>query len=192
MNELQIFRNSQLNYSEIEQLAIIGRMTITMAKAMEEAENEEKKKAIELLKLVSEVNACLQCDELNSVLFGIWEYCIRETQKTEFYYHWLFNKYIGDIITGCKPVKRRNDGRNIPDSWVEIEGNVLPVEVKFNNFDKRALNQLLRYVKTYKTIFGIAVARNLTVELPLGIWFVSIADLEKKHREKQKEIRIAL
>lgn len=108
------------------------------------------------------------------------------TEKSlEFYYQHLFDKYANLIIKDCKVIKKPYAGNLMPDSWIEIDGEFMPVEVKRRMFDKKALEQLEGYMNYYKTVRGVAVAKELRVDLPENILFVSINELEKVDRHAQ-------
>ena len=98
-------------------------------------------------------------------------------QKNEFYYQKLFKENYSKIRKG-QVIKNKNDGHNFPDAWVEENGYIIPVEVKLRKFDPKALKQLLRFMKAYGSLKGIAVARELSVKLPHNIEFISFSELE--------------
>lgn len=66
----------------------------------------------------------------------------------------------------------KNCAKYQPDAWVTKEGQLIPVECKLTNFDHKALLQLIKYMKHYGAVNGIAVAKNLCCELPENITFV--------------------
>lgn len=101
---------------------------------------------------------------------------VRETWKNEFHYQNLFKEKCESLGYG-KPITRKSNLKDIPDAWVERNGEEIPVEVKLRDFNESALNQLLRYISSYKTKRGIAVGEKLTVELPENIEFVSLDQL---------------
>lgn len=51
----------------------------------------------------------------------------------------------------------------------------MPVEVKAEHFNGRALSQLMGYMRLYDTKGGIAVAPRLTAELPPEVLFIPVA-----------------
>lgn len=102
---------------------------------------------------------------------------IRETSKNEFYYQKLFKEKCESLGYG-KPTTRKSNLKDIPDAWVERNGEKIPVEVKLRDFNESALDQLLRYISSYKAKRGIAVGEKLTVELPANIEFVSLDQLK--------------
>lgn len=101
---------------------------------------------------------------------------VRETWKDEFYYQNLFKEKCESLGYG-KPITVKSNLKDIPDAWVERNGEKIPVEVKLRDFNEHALNQLLRYISSYKAKRGIAVGEKLTVELPDNIEFVSLDQL---------------
>lgn len=103
--------------------------------------------------------------------------------KNEFYYQDMFNKNYSKIRKG-KVIHKKSDGLNIPDSWVEKDNKIIPVEVKKEEFNQKALKQLLRYMKTYNCKNGIAVAKKLTINLPKEIEFISIKELEEANEQR--------
>ena len=117
-----------------------------------------------------------------AVAFGV----AQKFQRNEFYYHNLFIQNFSKIRNG-KVVSYLNDNKNIPDVWVEYKNNETPVEIKLHNFNKKALNQLLRYMDCYKAPNGIAVGEKLTVDLPSNVEFISLEELENADLSKQEE-----
>ena len=61
-----------------------------------------------------------------------------------------------------------------PDFWVELDGVVMPVEVKKGKFNDRALDQLLGYMQAFGCDQGIAVGATLTATLPQNVRFVCV------------------
>lgn len=86
--------------------------------------------------------------------------------------HTWFKREGWKKLDGYKPVRKKSDSGNIPDAWLEHNGDFVPVEMKLNSFDNSALSQLNRYVDFYGASEGVAVADNLTCELPNNITFV--------------------
>ena len=73
----------------------------------------------------------------------------------------------------------KSDGRNIPDAWVSNGTENIPVEMKKGTFNKKALSQLQRYLSKYKCNKGIAIGRDLSVEIPDNIQFIDISEVKK-------------
>lgn len=102
---------------------------------------------------------------------------MEKLEPNELDYQKLFN-CVYPYISNSKIISVKHDGKNIPDSWILKEKEKIPVEVKKDNFDNKALEQLKRYIRVYKCKHGIAVAKYLTIEIPDNIIFVSIKELE--------------
>lgn len=96
----------------------------------------------------------------------------------EYTIQYMFDDYANLVIPGAKVIQKKHDGKNIPDAWIKLNGEEIPVEVKFQYFNEKAMNQLNRYVKAYKCNRGVAVGRELTADLPEGYIFVSIDELK--------------
>ena len=107
----------------------------------------------------------------------------------EYHYQRLFKKYAPVLIPGCEVVSVPSDKHNIPDAWIELDGENCPVEVKCLNFDAKALSQLQRYLDAYGAKRGVAVATNLKVDLPQNIIFISMAELMTIHNLNEKTQR---
>lgn len=102
----------------------------------------------------------------------------RNNQRNEYGLYPLFEKNIKEILGNkAKIVKRKNHPDHMPDFWVQIDKETMPVEIKIKNFDKKALRQLKRYMEFYKTNRGVAVGERLATTLPNNIIFVSTREL---------------
>lgn len=125
----------------------------------------------------------------STLIMVLKQYIYTVPHFNEFYYQWLFDRYANKLIPNAKIVNKKTDGYNIPDSWVEISGKLCPVECKKDSFDSKALCQLKRYMETYGSESGIAVGKDLGVELEENIIFISLSDLEKEAilEDTQKE-----
>ena len=183
MNELQIFENEER--SEIQIVTKDGKkeyfvdgVKIDRFKLLAMACKEENKKnAWELMRIAS-IMFHPQDDKVFNCLYGAVAMDIaRNFTKNEFYYHTIFKKNYSKIRDG-KVVKNETDGHNIPDAWVERNGHIIPVEIKLGKFGRKALQQLNRYMKVYRSTKGIAVARELSIKLPKNVEFVSFSELE--------------
>ena len=100
------------------------------------------------------------------------------SMRNERNYQEKFNEKVEYIFPEYKLIKRKNNPKHIPDAWVEQDGEEIPVEMKLNDFNEKALKQLRRYMNVYKTNKGIAIGKNLTVDLPSDIRFISLDELE--------------
>jgi hypothetical protein len=88
------------------------------------------------------------------------------------------NKFFDGLskyIPGAVKVERKGSEGNIPDGFIEIYGEVIPVEVKRDAFTYKSLVQLSRYIKHWKCKRGVAVARSLDCKLPEHIIFVQVS-----------------
>lgn len=85
-----------------------------------------------------------------------------------------FAANIGDFIPGGKLVKRTANGNNIPDFFVEIEGEVCVGEIKLDRFIGSSKKQLRRYMDFYSSPHGFAVASELVVALDTDMTFIKI------------------
>lgn len=134
---------------------------------------------IESLKLLKSVDILFDdLDEKYDLLY----LCVRNQlfnihHRDEFYYQHLFQNFADKL--GYKIVSHKNNKKDIPDAWVEKDGEIIPVEVKLNSFDNHSLKQLNRYIKVYNCNKGIAIGRNLSVTLPDNIEFISLSDIER-------------
>lgn len=77
-------------------------------------------------------------------------------------------------------------GPNQPDCL--IKG--IPLEAKVFDFNEKALKQLQRYMKKYKSNFGLAAGSELTVLLPESIFFIQVKFNDREYViENLKETR---
>lgn len=124
-----------------------------------------------------------------SFCFARKRYYMFKNQPNEAYYQNLF-KEIYPLMSGASIVEIKHDKENIPDAWVNYNGENIPVEIKKDKFNKKALSQLQRYIKAYNAKKGIAVGMELTIELPENIQFVPISSLieyKNKSLDESKE-----
>lgn len=103
-----------------------------------------------------------------------------EMLKDEIYYQNIFKSHIKEIL-GEKYtlVSIKSDGRNIPDAWVSNDIENMPVEMKVGSFNKRALQQLQRYLEKYSCNKGIAIGKEPSIEIPSNIQFINISEVKK-------------
>jgi hypothetical protein len=120
----------------------------------------------------------------------------QDCSVNEFTIQGLFKEHISEIIPGAKPVTNiKKDFHNKPDAFISFNSNKpIPVEVKLNQFNQKALNQLKRYCKAFKTRKGVAVGSECVVDLPPGFIFIANSELlkfrdeyEDKHGDSPKE-----
>lgn len=107
---------------------------------------------------------------------------------SEFVLHDLFKEHISEVIPGAKIAKVKKSRKHIPDAFICFDkGKAIPVEIKRDDFDQKALNQLNRYCKAYKSTRGVAVGEKCTVKLPNRFIFVENEDL-LCFREEEEEV----
>ena len=85
-----------------------------------------------------------------------------------------FYRNLRFLLPDSKRVYPETGSRSVPDGFVVVGGELAPVECKLRTFDERALAQLLGYMDAYRCSTGVAVAQNLSVDLPDSIRFVKI------------------
>lgn len=147
--------------------------------AMADKANNEKT-AWEFMKIASKLFHP-QDDETFNTLYGCVALNIAFSfAKDEYYIHSIFKKNIKKLLgNDAEIVRVKNNPKHIPDAWVKQNNEMIPVEMKFNEFGLKALNQLTRYMDFYKTNKGIAVGLKLAVILPANITFIPIKQIEK-------------
>lgn len=97
---------------------------------------------------------------------------------SEFTLHDLFKEHLSEVIPGAKIAKVKIKQSHIPDAFIQFGKNKpFPVEIKRDNFDQKALNQLNRYCKAYNSTRAVAVGEECTVKLPSKFIFVSNQEL---------------
>lgn len=193
MNEMQIFQNEQFKDMDLsEQLQRFGLMAAYLAMASELANDDFLMSAERMLKAACcDLGGSYSNSKLFDALYAAVRYYVygcRSDSKNEYYYHYLFNKYAPKIIDRCKIIKGKYNAHNQPDSWIELNGEEIPVEIKYRCFNKSALKQLQRYMTAFDAKKGVAVGRTLTVELPDNIIFVSNDELDFYDIERYEKI----
>lgn len=185
---LQIFENAE--FGKVRVVEVVGGMKYLVI-------GNEKIDKFKLLALASKISlqdktAAQQVLELASILHhpendfvfnelygNVAMEITRNSIITEEYLYSRFNKSVKKIFgNDAKIVKKKNNPRHIPDSWIIANNNLMPVEMKLRTFDKKALKQLQRYMDFYECAYGVAVAEKTNVELPKNIKFVFIDELE--------------
>lgn len=64
----------------------------------------------------------------------------RNNSINEFTIHEIFKENINNIFNGkAKQIIKKNNMRHIPDVWIEIDDEEIPVEIKLHEFNKKAL-----------------------------------------------------
>ena len=99
--------------------------------------------------------------------------------ETEASLYTRFEEKAPEILGGdAKIVRVKVKPKHRPDSWVRMNGNNIPVEIKLGKFDAKALKQLQRYMSVYESSLGIAVGERATVDLPENVIFISTKELK--------------
>ena len=142
--------------------------------------NEDKKTAWEVLKLASMLYHPEDDFAFNELYGAVAMDITRKSIEREWDIYSRFDKKIKKLFgPNARVIKKKNSPRHMPDRWVSIEGNIMPVEIKLHKFDRRALSQLKRYMDFYNCTHGIAVAKSLDVKLPENITFISTDELKE-------------
>ncbi|MEE3508156.1 hypothetical protein QN399_18115 [Pseudomonas sp. 10C3] len=81
---------------------------------------------------------------------------------TEFDIHRKFFTNLDAYLPGAVRLIKKSDPLHIPDGWVKLSGEILPVEVKRDAFTKASARQLARYIEYYGVGKGVAVAASFT------------------------------
>lgn len=106
--------------------------------------------------------------------------CLASIKNYTFYYeheeylYTVIRKQLQTLIPGAKIVTRDIDILNRPDFFLELNNELVVVEVKKDVIDAKAILQLARYMKVYKTKTGIVMAPELTGKLKKGMSFVAV------------------
>ena len=190
MNEIQIFNNPE--FGEVRTMTDIENKTIErlmkldefslLALAVDYALDEKKEEAWIILhyadrKANHDDGVYIKLRTAVGIMVAI-----SKTKIDEYHYHALFRKYFNRVLgDGAEIVYKRSDGKNIPDAWIRMDGEDIPVEIKKNSFNAKALQQLQRYMKAYQCNKGIAVGRDIKIDLPSNILFISLERLEAEH-----------
>lgn len=184
MNELQIFNSEEFGEVKIvkedngKMNCYMNGILIDRFKLLACAMNEEdEEEAWKIIQTASRVFHPMDDRIFNSMYLSCVTYITEKFSKNEYYYHGMFNRVYSKIRKG-KVVRKKSDGINIPDSWVERDGFIIPVEIKIGEFDEKALKQLNRYIQTYGSKCGIAVGRTISVDLPSNVEFISLYEME--------------
>jgi len=95
--------------------------------------------------------------------------------KDELYYQELYKQHIKLIHPKYVLTTRKSINSKFPDAWLKDRNDeFIPMEMKKDKFNSKALKQLLGYMKTYNCEKGIAIGRTLDVDLPDNIEFISL------------------
>lgn len=95
----------------------------------------------------------------------------------------IVKENITKVFNECEVISRINDHRHQPDLWLVVQGEEVPVEIKLKKFNRKALEQLERYITFYKCNKGVAIAEKLTTKLPQNIKFISVMEFLSREEE---------
>ena len=101
-------------------------------------------------------------------LWWKWKYCQRPLEKQ---YYSFFSEALPSLIPGGSLVKVPLIKGHIPDFFVQIDGEIAPIEIKRGDISISAVKQLKRYMDTYKTRRGYVVGHKLNARLQKGMIF---------------------
>ena len=129
---------------------------------------------------------CLEICNILSDLGAFWiSQAIRETFLFNWYnyykvserdvYKWFEQNYKNELGEKTQIIQNKNNPQHVPDFWVLYNGKKTPVECKPGDFNKKALQQLQRYMKFYGSACGVAVGERLVCDIPQNIVFVKHA-----------------
>lgn len=169
------------NFGSIETTLAIGTMAMYLLEAL--SSTSDKKKLLANLRCSTDMINQYGCDCMDDLQDLVWRYVLQTKHPNEAHYYYLFDNVIQEILPRATIIQRKDNPKHIPDAWLSINGEDVPVEIKKGPFDNSALKQLLRYITVYGCSKGIAVGAKLTVELPENIMWISTATLEEKAKE---------
>lgn len=135
------------------------------------------------LKLLNEYNKLYPCqsDEMSMITVAatlITHQNLADTMPKERDYYKIFDDKVKELQDDkISVIWKKNNPKHIPDRWMNIGSNVIPVEFKLHEFNNSALTQLNRYINFYNCEYGIAIGSELTIGLPNNIWFISLSDI---------------
>lgn len=169
-----IFYNERMGELDLEtQFQIFGMGAYILSLIVREDDDNSREKLFSLAASMFSGSECAYFWNLYDAIriYDAWEKNI--DRNNEYSLQSAFKKCADKVIEGSKLIKGPYDRHNIPDAWLEINGEKIPVEVKLSEFNQKAADQLNRYVSTFGSKYGVAVARELTCELPKNYIFVS-------------------
>lgn len=119
-----------------------------------------------------------------SRIYSAW---VNSFSSSEFAIHKLVEQTLNYVTEErFEIVKRTSDGKNIPDLWARdtTDGEIIPIEIKKEKFNKQAKKQLERYMITYHTSKGIAIGTEYTADESDSIIFMPISFFKKEEQEE--------
>ena len=175
-NEIQntIYYNENFGDLDIEtQFQALGEGAYLLALAIAEEDNNVSEKFFNLA--ANLFRSPIKCDYFWELYHAarIEKAYRSQIKMGEFVLQTKFKECAKKIIDGAEIVSGPSTVKNRPDAWVKIFGDMIPVEVKRGEFNKKALDQLNRYVSAFGSKYGVAVGEKLTCKLPENYIFVS-------------------
>lgn len=175
--------------TEDEQLALYGTLCVILSNAVEAAHKKNYDLAERLLNLAESNAGRMKCDKFFFLVGAVridisWR---RNLELSEFFFQEMFKKNVSRLIAGTTIVSGKIDKHNKPDAWVDLNGELIPVEVKNEAFDKNAMKQINRYISFFGCKRGIAIGTKLSVELPHNVLFFSTDQVLKADEEGENE-----
>lgn len=82
-----------------------------------------------------------------------------------------FEDALPELIPGASLIEVPLIKGHTPDFFVTYHGEIAPVEIKIGSFTQKAVKQLTRYMRIYKSKHGFAIARTLVGALAPGMHF---------------------
>lgn len=180
MNDMQVFKNERFKHMPLEiQLQYIGAIALMLGVSMDWAEENYSDTAFEIANEALDFAVAVECEWLYSLVHAVKWYATSRSMKDEAYFNLLFNLHADKIIPGGLVIRKSPTAHDRPDSWIRLNGEDIPVEIKIHCFNDKALKQLTRYMTVFKANRGIAVGKSLSVELSSNISFIGLDELEK-------------
>jgi len=147
-------------------------------------ENDRHEDALKYTRLFSSIEGCGDLFfSLENLIQETYLYNILKQRDNEATLVSHFKARYKDVLgSEYEKIEVKQNPKHRPDMWLKHNNKKIPVEAKRGRFDKKALLQLQRYMDFYKCAYGIAVASELTVELPENILFISSFEIENELR----------
>ena len=185
----QLIKISEHNDKKIfeAQMMAIGAYALSLeyiSRDFSDDKNETFERIKELRSVVEKAGISLPCLEYSVMFYAVRAGDIRANESSVV--SWFFEN-LNELLPGASKIDKKSDNKNIPDGFIRFEENIYPVEVKRSNFDNKALQQLKRYIDAYGSKKGVAVARELTCDIPENIIFVKANIKSKYQRSRHTE-----
>jgi hypothetical protein len=127
------------------------------------------------MKHFSETQALLGLEYLSDAVFcHIWQ-CKQSIAVREKDIQRHFFEHLSQYLPGASRLDLAMNRYHKPDGFVLLnDGFIAPVEVKLYDFTRSSRVQLKRYMNIYNAEKGVAVATNISCDLPSNMIFVQI------------------